>query len=138
MNAVERLLLGVLVLDAVLLAALELFYLPLRLPASYGGLPVPVTVLVAAFTTPLLVGSAARLVPRLLVAAAPLGAWMVTVLALGLAGPGGDVLLKADFRSLLLMAAAVVPSGVVLGRLSATRARPDVRPQERPEESNAH
>jgi hypothetical protein len=129
-NAVERLLLGVLVLDAVLLAALELFYLPLRLPASFGGLPVPVTVLLAGFTTPLLVASAARMAPRLLVAGAPLGAWLLTVLVLGLAGPGGDALLKADFRSLLLMAAGVVPSGVVLGRLSAIRADAQDGPHE--------
>jgi formate hydrogenlyase subunit 3/multisubunit Na+/H+ antiporter MnhD subunit len=119
----DRLVLVVLVLDAVLLALLELLYLPLRLPPSYGGLPLPVTALLAGLTTPMLVSAAAQLVPRLSVAAAPLAAWLATVLVLGLTGPGGDALLQADFRSLLLMAAAVVPSGVVLGRLSAGRPR---------------
>jgi hypothetical protein len=116
----KRLLLAVLVLDATLLAVLEVFYLPLRLPPSAGGLPLPLTVALAAISTPLLVSAAARLAPRLPVAGAPLAGWLATVLVLGLTGPGGDAVLPADFRTLLLMVAALVPSGLVLGRLATS------------------
>jgi hypothetical protein len=118
-SVAKGLLLGVLVLDAALLAVLEVFYLPVRLPASAGGWPLPLTVALAAISTPLLVSAAARLAPRLPVAGAPLAGWLVTALVLGVTGPGGDAVLPADFRTLLLMVAAVVPSGLVLGRLAA-------------------
>jgi len=112
-----KLLLGVLVMDAVMLAVIELFYLPLRLGPGQGGVMLPLSVLLAAVSTPLLVRAAGRLAaPRLAVAGAPLGAWVLTVLAFGVAGPGGDVMLPADARSLLLLAAGVLPAGVVLGR----------------------
>lgn|GEM_PF-2540999 len=117
-----RLMLAVLVADAVLLAVLELLYLPLRLPPRYGGATLPLSIMLAAVSTPLLVHAASRIAPRLAVAGAPLGAWVLSVLVFGVAGPGGDVLLPADFRSLLLLVAGVLPSGVVLGRVSAERA----------------
>lgn len=119
MSLGARLTLALLSLDAVLLAVLELFYLPLRLPAAYGGWMLPVSVLVAAVSTPLLVGTAARLGRRVLVAAAPLTAWVLTIGVLGLAGPGGDSMLPADSRSLLLLAAGMLPSGLLIGRLTA-------------------
>jgi hypothetical protein len=114
-----RLLLALLVADAVLLAVLELFFLPLRLAPERGGWMVPLSIAAAAVSTPLLVRSAARLDSRMLVAGAPLAAWLATILLLGVAGPGGDVVLPADFRSLLLLFAGVVPAGVVLGRRAA-------------------
>jgi hypothetical protein len=114
-----RLLLALLVVDAVLLGVLELLYLPLRLGPDHGGVMLPVSVLLAAVGTPLLVGAAAALAPRPAVAGVPLAAWVLTVLVLGVAGPGGDVLLPDDFRSLLLLVAGVLPSGVLLARLPA-------------------
>ena len=132
LGASGRLLLVLLVVDAVLLGMLELLYLPLRLGPGHGGVVVPVSVLLAAVGTPLLVRTAAALAPRLAVAAAPLAAWVLTVLGFGVAGPGGDVLLPADFRSLLLLVAGVLPSGVLLARLpagtgAAAAGRPAVR-----------
>lgn len=109
----------VLTVDAMLLAVLELFYLPWRLGPEHGGWMIPVSILVAAVTTPLLVWAAGRTMGGLLGAMLPLGAWGLTVLVIGVAGPGGDVVLPGDFRSLLLLLAAVLPSGVVLGRLTA-------------------
>ncbi len=101
-----------LLVDAVLLAAVELLYLPLRIDAT----PFPITILLAAVTTPWLVRSAARLGRGGVVAASPLVMWVVGVLVLGVAGPGGDVLLPADWRSLVLLGGGMFPGAVALGR----------------------
>jgi len=114
-----RLLLALIVLDAVLLAIIELFFLPLYLPAERGGWLLPFTIVLAAVSTPLLVRAAAEIAPRMLVAGAPLGAWLVTILVFGVGGPGGDLVLASNLRSLLLLVAGVVPCGVLLGRFAA-------------------
>ena len=105
-----------LVTAAVMLAVLELLYLP----AYVGAWPAPVSVLAAGLTTPWLVHVAASVSRRPLVAATPLVAWLVTVFVVGTMGPGGDVLLpvspRALWRSLLLLIAGVIPGAVVLGR----------------------
>ncbi|WP_199432480.1 hypothetical protein [Qaidamihabitans albus] len=114
----EWALFALLVLDAALLALLELFYLPLRLDGlilpRLGDVPVPVSVLVAVVTTPLLVAQAARLV-RSRLALVPLAAWLVTLLVFGVLGPGGDLVLVADWRALALLAGGALPAAVVLG-----------------------
>lgn len=117
--------LAVLVVDAAVLAVVELLFLPLRfdgyvLPYALGGVPVPLSALVAALTTPWLVSVAGRLSPKLLVAAAPLLAWIVVVAIFGMFGPGGDMVLISDWRSLLLFACGALPSAIVLGRVLAT------------------
>jgi hypothetical protein len=117
--------LAVLVVDAAVLAVVELLFLPLRfdgyvLPNLLGGLPVPASALVAALTTPWLVSVAAKLTPKLLVAAAPLIAWILAVAIFGMFGPGGDLVLISDWRSLLLFACGALPSAIVLGRVLAT------------------
>jgi len=120
-----------LVLDSILIAMYELFLLPLHLPRSLGGWAFPVSVLVAAVTMPLLVWATARVAPRPGVAAAPLVAWLLTVLVLGVTGPGGDRVLPPDWRALLLMAAATVPGGIAVGRHMIKRhLQGDVRPPE--------
>lgn len=125
----DRLMLAVLVVDAIVLAIAELLFLPLRLdgyllPNALGGVPVPVSPLVAALTTPFLVSFAGRLAPRLSIASAPLLAWIATVAAFGLFGPGGDLVLVADWRSLLLFACGALPSAMVLGKVLATTLTP--------------
>lgn len=114
-----RLLLVLLVLDAVVLAMVELFFLPLRLPAEHGGWVLPFSIVLAAVSTPMLVKAAADLAPRMLVAGLPLGAWVLTIATLGIIGPGGDLILPGDWRPLALIAAAVLPCGIVLGRMAA-------------------
>lgn len=109
--------LSALVFIAVLLAALELLFLPLRV----AGVPLPLTILLAALTTPWLVHSAAALGGPPGLAAAPLVAWVTAVLVFGVAGPGGDVLLPAEWRSLVLLGAGIFPSSVLLGRALARR-----------------
>lgn len=125
----DRLLLVVLALDAAVLGVVELMFLPLSfdgyLLPDLGGFPLPLMPLLALVTTPLLVSLAAGLSPRVGVAAVPLLAWVVTVAWVGMFGPGGDVLLTADWRSLALFACGALPSAVVLGRvLAATMTAP--------------
>jgi hypothetical protein len=117
--------LAVLVADAAVLAVLELLFLPLRfdgylLPYTLGGISVPVSALVAAVTTPWLVSVAGRLSTKLGVAAAPLLGWLFTVAVFGMFGPGVDIVLIADWRSMLLFACGSLPSAIVLGRVLAT------------------
>jgi hypothetical protein len=120
----DRLLLALLMLDAVVLAVVQLMFLPLSfdgyLLPNLDGFPLPLMSLLAAVTNPLLVSLAGKLSSRLVVAAAPLAAWIVTIAVVGMFGPGGDVLLTADWRSLLLFACGALPSAVVLGRVLAT------------------
>lgn len=104
--------------DAVLLATTELFFLPLRLDGvilpRLGDVPFPVSALVAVVTTPLLVTTAERLASRRL-AMVPLLVWLVTLLVLGVQGPGGDTVLLVDWRALLLLAGGALPAAVALG-----------------------
>jgi hypothetical protein len=121
--------LAVLVLDAVVLAVVELLFLPLRLdgallPYALGGLPLPVSAVVAALTTPWLVRVASRVSPSLLVAAAPLLAWIVAVAVFGMFGPGGDLVLLSDWRSLLLFACGALPSAIAIGKVLAATLDP--------------
>ncbi|HEY7594933.1 MAG TPA: hypothetical protein VH969_17410 [Actinophytocola sp.] len=124
----DRVLVGVLVLDAIVLAVVQLLYLPLAfdgyLLPNLGGLPLPLMPILAAVSTPWLVDTAGKLSPRLAVASLPLLAWMVTIAWFGMFGPGGDVLLTADWRSLLLFAGGALPSAIVLGRVLATTVGP--------------
>lgn len=124
----DRLLLVVLMLDAIVLAVVELLFLPLAfdgfLLPDLHGFPLPLMPLLAAVSTPWLVASAGHLSPRLAVAAAPLLAWIVAIAWFGMFGPGGDVLLTADWRALALFAGGALPAAVVLGRVLATTLGP--------------
>jgi hypothetical protein len=116
--------LGALVVDAIALALLEVFFLPLRfdgqLLPNWGAVPFPVTVVVALATMPLLVSRAAGVSARLLVAGAPLWAWLVTIGVVGIVGPENMVLLQ-DWRTLLLLACGTLPSALALGNALARR-----------------
>ena len=118
MSTGRRLLLVVLLVDTILLAILELFFLPMRLDGKLlpkaGDVPMPLTVLVAILTTPLLVSLAGKLVsPK--AAFAPLVVWVLTIVVLGLFGPGGDLVLIQDWRALLLIAGGALPAALALG-----------------------
>lgn len=130
--AADLVLLALITVDAVLLAALELFYLPLRLDGlilpRLGDVVLPVSVLVAVVTTPLLVSAAARLGNRRL-GFVPLVAWVGALLVLGVTGPGGDTVLPTDWRTLLLLAGGALPGALAVGGSlgRATRAARDAR-----------
>ncbi|RSD13383.1 hypothetical protein [Amycolatopsis eburnea] len=106
----QRLFLLLLGFDTVLLALLELFFLPLRI----GVVPLPVTVLVGAVTTPWLVSTAGKLV-RPALSWVPLAVWVLVVFGVGMLGPGGDLVLIQDWRALLLLGASALPGALVLG-----------------------
>jgi hypothetical protein len=114
-SVLARITLVVLLFDAVALATVELLYLPLRV----GAAPFPITILLAAVSTPWLVRSAAELGGPRTVAASPLMVWLLAIGVLGVGGPGGDVLLAADWRSGILLAAGTFPAAVALGRAMA-------------------
>lgn len=123
-RAADWLTLLVLVLDAIMLALLEMFFLPLRLDGfelpNLGGLPVPITVVLAAVTMPLLVARAGDVSRRVLVVGAPLWAWLATLGVVGFVGTENMALIQ-DWRSLLLLAAGVLPAGVALGNAVGRR-----------------
>ncbi|MEU5846495.1 hypothetical protein [Saccharopolyspora shandongensis] len=111
MTARDRVLFGFLLLNAVLLALVELLFLP-----SYiGSVQFPVTAALAVVTTPLLVAEASRISPRRRVAGAPLLVWFATVFVFGVFGPGGDIVLLNDWRALLLIGGGALPSAMMLG-----------------------
>jgi hypothetical protein len=118
--------LALLTLDAVLLAIVELFYLPLRLDGlllpRLGDVPLPLSMLLAVVTTPLMVTTAAAVASRRL-ATVPLAAWLLTLLVLGVQGPGRDLVLLPDWRAPVLLACGALPGAVALGG-SRSRARP--------------
>lgn len=118
-RAMDWVLLVVLAIDAVLLALLEMMFLPLRLDGfllpRLGDVPLPLPLLLAAGTTPLLVIAAARVGGRWF-SIVPLAMWILTLLVVGIQGPGGDMLLRADWRSLALLVAGALPAALVLGR----------------------
>jgi hypothetical protein len=114
-SVLARIILVMLVFDTIALAVVELLYLPLRV----GAIPFPITILLAAVTTPWLVHSAAELGGPRTIAAIPLVVWLLVIGVFGVGGPGGGVLLAADWRSGLLLAGGTIPAAVVLGRAMA-------------------
>ncbi|MFI7115608.1 hypothetical protein [Amycolatopsis sp. NPDC049868] len=114
----QRLLLVLLTFDAFLLGLLELFFLPLRLDGivlpKLGDAPIPVTAVLAVITTPLLVRTTAKVV-RPTFSVIPLLVWVLVVLGMGMAGPGGDLVLIQDWRALLLIGGGALPGALALG-----------------------
>ncbi len=126
LTARQRRLLALLSFDALLLALLELFFLPLRLDGivlpKLGDAPFPVTVVLAVITTPLLVRTTAKVV-RPTFSVIPLLIWVLVVLGMGVLGPGGDLVLVQDWRALLLIGGGALPGALALGGgLGAARA----------------
>lgn len=123
-RALDAVILPMLLVDTMLLALLELFFLPLRFDGTLlpdlGGSPAPVMIVVAGLTTPLLVSQTARWSARMDMprgfASLPLLLWVLTVIVVGALGPGKDKVLVADWRALALIAAGTLPSAFVLGR----------------------
>lgn len=112
----DQAVLSLLLINAVLLAMLELFFLPLR----FGTVMAPLSLLLAAVSTPWLVSQTGRVAAKIGAppgfAAMPLGLWLLTVVVLGLFGPGGDRVLPVwEWRGLALLAAGLVPGALVLG-----------------------
>ncbi|WP_248291997.1 hypothetical protein [Actinomycetospora sp. TBRC 11914] len=103
---------AVLALDAALLAWTEVAWLSLRV----GTVPVPVSVLVAAVTTPLLVVAADRVRPGTRVAFVPLVVWLLVVVVPGLWSPAGPGMFPTDWRGIALVGAGLLPSAWAAAR----------------------
>lgn len=113
---------------SLVLAALEVLYLPLRfdgymLPMVWGGLPFPITAVVALLTVPMFVRRAAKLSPHLAIAGGPLAAWLLVVIISAFPGPGGDIVLIPDWRALLLVGCGALAGAVALGGVLGRAAR---------------
>lgn len=108
---------GVLLADVFLLAIIEMMFVNQRI----GGVPVPVSSVVALVSTPWLVKRAGDLPIGAPAAIFVLLTWAGTTLLLGFTGPGGDVLLPNDWTSQLLLAAGLVPGALTLGRVLRAR-----------------
>ena len=104
----------VLAIDAVLLAWTEMAWLTLRVGES--GTPLPLSVLVAALTTPILVLAADAAIPGTRAAMVPVAAWTLTVVVAGVWSPAGAGVLPADWRALALLVAGVLPALIIAVR----------------------
>ncbi|TQM81102.1 hypothetical protein FHX81_3463 [Saccharothrix saharensis] len=115
----DRLALAAIGVAAFVLAVLELFFLPMRLDGTLlprvDDLPFPITVVLAVVTTPLLVLAASRYAHRTVGAVSPLLVWVGTLLLFGVFGPGGDVVLLNDWRTLVLFAGGALPGAIAVG-----------------------
>jgi len=116
--------------EAAALAVLETMFLPLRFDGTLlpklGDWPFPITIVVAAVTTPLLVSWAASLSERVFSAALPLIVWFLTLMVFGYFEPGyaagSPVLLLQDWRGLLLLAGGALTGAVAVGAVMARNA----------------
>ncbi|WP_137726230.1 hypothetical protein [Prescottella subtropica] len=109
----SRTTLALLTFDGFLCAVLSVLFLP----AYLGATPFPVTILVAAVVNLLLVLGARKFTDSALAAAAPLFGWLFGFGVCMVGGPGGDVLVFSDWRTLLLFVAALLPAGLYLFRV---------------------
>lgn len=112
------LVLGLLFVDTVLLAIVEIMYVSL---STGGGAPLPLSAVVALVTTPWLVRRAGELATGTPGAVLVFLVWTVIITVLGLGGPGGDVLLPGTWPSLALVAAGLFPGALALGRVIRRR-----------------
>jgi len=110
---------GVLVLlavDGVISAALGAIFLQVRV----GSVPFPVSALVSGLVNALLVWAGLQWTSSLRLAALPLWAFLFTLAATTLSGPGGDVVFGGpgfgQWSAALLLVLGTVPPGLVLWR----------------------
>ena len=102
----------VVVLDAALLALTEVAWLSVRV----GTVPLPISVLVALVTTPLLVRAVDAVAPGTRLPLVPVVVWLVVVLVTGLWSPAGPGMFPPDWRGILLVAAGLLPGAWVAAR----------------------
>jgi hypothetical protein len=90
----------------------------LLLPAYIGSIPFPVSALISGLVNAALVWAAGQWTTSARLAALPLWTWLLTVLAMAVGGPGGDIIFDERgvmaYSPLLLLAAGALPPGWVL------------------------
>ncbi len=109
--------LAVLAVDGVLSAIAGALLLPLYL----GAVPVPVSALVSGLVNAALVWAAGYWTESRRLAALPLWAWLATVAAFTLGGPGGDIVFGGPgimgFSVLIFLLLGALPAAMVLRRM---------------------
>ncbi|WP_084655013.1 hypothetical protein [Nocardia altamirensis] len=100
----------VLVLDAFITLALEVMYLP----TYVGSISVPLAGVLAGVVNVLLVMGVRSVSQRVAAMFLPLAAWTFGFLVCATTGPGGDIMLASDWRTLLLLFCGLVPPLVYL------------------------
>jgi hypothetical protein len=97
----------------------------LFLPSYIGAVPFPISALISGLLNASLVWAAQRCAGPGRLAALPLFSWLLTVLAMCLPGPGGDVIFAGRgvlaYSPLLLLALGLLPSWWVLWGRRAVR-----------------
>ncbi|MEH3143495.1 MAG: hypothetical protein PGN37_25770 [Mycobacterium kyogaense] len=120
--------LAVLAVDGVLSALMAVFFLPLRV----GGVPVPVSAVLSGAINVALVWVALQWTSSTRLAAAPLWAWLATVLLCTFGGPGDDIVFGGvglmEYASILLIAVGALPAGWLLTRRRAESERAGAGP----------
>jgi hypothetical protein len=95
----------------------------LLLPVYIGSIPFPISALISGLVNAALVWAAGRWTTSARLAALPLWTWLLTVLAMALGGPGGDVIFGGRgvmaYSPLLLLTAGALPPTWVLFRRRA-------------------
>jgi hypothetical protein len=102
-RTLDAALLALLIVNGALLGAFGLVFTPMYV----GGVPVPMGIVLSVLLLPWLVARAGEVDTRPAVAGSPLIAWVVVVIALGLFGPGGDIMLPPTVLSLLLLVGGI-------------------------------
>ncbi|MEV6134734.1 hypothetical protein AB0L63_01410 [Nocardia sp. NPDC051990] len=96
---------SVLVLDALITLVLEVLYLPTYI----NTVAFPLSAVLAGVVNILLVMGVRSITQRVSVMILPLVAWTFGFLLCSVSGPGGDILLGSDWRTLLLLFCGLVP-----------------------------
>ena len=101
---------SVLVFDGFLSGILSVVFLPTYL----GSMQFPISALLGGIANVALIVAARKVAERPIWVASPLLGWFAAVVLCMLGGPGGDVLLLAEWRTMLLIIAGAGPAGVLL------------------------
>jgi hypothetical protein len=119
--AIRFVILALLAVDGILSAVAG----ALLLPAYIGSIPFPISALISGLVNAALVWAAGRWTTSARLAALPLWTWLLTVLAMCMGGPGGDVIFGGPgvmaYGPLLLLVAGVLPPAWVLWQRRAER-----------------
>ncbi|WP_327093582.1 hypothetical protein OIE68_25385 [Nocardia vinacea] len=96
---------AVLVLDALIALALEVLYLPTYI----NTIAFPLSAVLAGVVNVLLVMGVRSITHRVSAMFLPVAAWTLGFLTCSVTGPGGDIMLGSDWRTLLLLFCGLVP-----------------------------
>ncbi|WP_433759109.1 hypothetical protein [Nocardia sp. CA-135398] len=96
---------AVLVVDGLITLALEVLYLPTYI----NTVAFPLSAVLAGVINVLLVMGVRSITHRVGAMILPLAAWTLGFLTCSFTGPGGDIMLGSDWRTLLLLFCGLVP-----------------------------